>query len=263
MKPEIKGVAVVLCGVLSFTVQAHEAESPIMPVVDAYTGWETKQRSLCESDELPIWKLPNVDRAVESYFSPDSKQLIFYAKSKASETYHINVASIDGRTVHEINDVGNDACSFFFPDNKRVVFTSTKDKMDMSRGNWSKVGDYPQGAELYTANIDGFNVKRLTNNRQYDAEVSVSPDGEWVLFTRETNGMLDLWRVRPDGSDEIQVTHSPDLQEGGAFYMPDSETIIFRAWSKAEEHDRNRVYGLPLFCNNNSLKVRCLRICGF
>jgi len=252
MKLGLKEVAVVLFGMSSFTAQAHEAVSPIMPVADANTGWETKQHGLSEADELPIWKLPNVDRAVESYFSPDSKQLIFYAKSKASDSYHINVASIDGRTVHEINDVGNDACSFFFPDNKRVVFTSTKDNMDMPRGNWSKVGDYPQGAELYTANVDGTNVKRLTNNRQYDAEVSVSPDGEWVLFTRETNGMLDLWRVRPDGSDETQVTHTPDMQEGGAFYMPDSETIIFRAWSKAEEHDRNRGMDIYTVKHNGS-----------
>jgi len=240
MRSGLQGVGIVLFGAMSFAAIAHEATSPIMPVVDGYTGWETKKRTLSEANELPIWQLPNVDRAVESYFSPDSKQLIFYAKSKASEAYHINIASIDGRSVREINDVGNDACSFFFPDNKLVVFTSTMDNMDMPRGNWSKVGDYPQGAELYTANVDGSNVKRLTNNRQYDAEVSVSPDGEWVLFTRETNGMLDLWRVRPDGSDEIQVTHTPDMQEGGAFYMPDSETIIFRAWSKAKEHDRNR-----------------------
>lgn len=245
MKLGLQGVGVVLLGVASLSVFAHEAASPIMPVVDAYSGWEIKKRGLSEANELPIWQLPNVDRAVESYFSPDSKQLIFYAKSKASAVYHINIASIDGRSVREINDVGNDACSFFFPDNQRVVFTSTMDNMDMPRGNWSQVGDYPQGAELYTANVDGSNVKRLTNNRQYDAEVSVSSDGEWVLFTRETNGMLDLWRVRPDGSDEIQITHSPDLQEGGSFYMPDSETIIFRAWSKAEQGQRG--HGMDIY----------------
>ncbi len=245
MKQRLQGVCFLLFGMTSLSLLAHEVKSPIMPVVDAYTGWEIKKPALSEANELPIWQLPNVDRAVESYFSPDSKQLIFYAKSKATDAYHINVASIDGRSVHEINDVGNDACSFFFPDNKRVVFTSTKDNLDMPRGNWSKVGDYPQGAELYTADVDGSNVKRLTDNRQYDAEVSVSPDGEWILFTRETNGMLDLWRVRPDGRDEMQITHSADLQEGGAFYMPDSETIIFRAWSKAEQDKRD--HGMDIY----------------
>lgn len=245
MKQRLQGVVLLLLGVTSLSLMAHEATSPIMPVVDLNSGWEIKKKSLSEANELPIWQLPNVDRAVESYFSPDSKQLIFYAKSKASEAYHINIAGIDGRGVHEINDVGTDACSFFFPDNKRVVFTSTKDNLDMPRGNWSKVGDYPQGAELYTADVDGSNVKRLTDNRQYDAEVSVSPDGEWILFTRETSGMLDLWRVRPDGRDEQQITHSPDLQEGGAFYMPDSETIIFRAWLKSEQDKRD--HGMDIY----------------
>ena len=148
MKPGIRGVILLLFCITSLSLLAHEAESPFIPVVDAYTGWEIKKQVVSEANELPIWQLPGVDRAVESYFSPDSNSLIFYAKSVLSESYHIHIASIDGRKVNEINDVGNDACSFFFPDNKRVVFTSTKDNMEMPRGNWSQVGDYPQGAEL-------------------------------------------------------------------------------------------------------------------
>jgi hypothetical protein len=54
MKLGLKGVAVVLFGMSSFTLQSHEAESPIMPVVDVYTGWETRQHSLSEVNELPI-----------------------------------------------------------------------------------------------------------------------------------------------------------------------------------------------------------------
>lgn len=245
MKQSFQGMALLLFGMWGGLLLAHEAESSAIPVMDLYSGGESKKRDLSEANELPIWQLPSVDRAVESYFSPDSNHLIFYAKSKATDAYHINIASIDGRNVNEINDVGNDACSFFFPDNKRVVFTSTRDNLDMPRGNWSQAGDYPQGAELYSANVDGSDVKRLTENRQYDAEVSVSPDGEWVLFTRETNGMLDLWRMRPDGSDEIQITYSPDMQEGGSFYMPDSKTIIFRAWSKAEQDKRG--HGMDIY----------------
>jgi hypothetical protein len=80
------------------------------------------------------------------------------------------IYSDDGKTKWRINDRGQDACSYFFPDGKRVIFTSTRDHTDMPIGNWSDQNNYPQGAELYIADIDGGNRKRLTNNTYYEAE---------------------------------------------------------------------------------------------
>lgn len=72
--------------------------------------------------------------------------------------------------------------------------------------------------------------------------MSVSPDGEWILFTRDIDGQLDLWRMRPDGSDEQQITFTPEEQEGGSFYLPDSETILYRAWLRSDQGQR----GMPM-----------------
>lgn len=191
-------------------------------------------------NELPINKIPNLDRAAESYFSPGNDSLIFNAKLGKDDAYHTYTIDVDGKHLKKINAKGEDACSFYFPDGKRLVFTSTKDNPSMPKGNWSKVKEYPQGAELYVANIDGSQVKRITNNKYYDAEVSVSPDGKWILFTRQIEGRLDLWRMRADGSDEQKITNTPEWQEGGAFYMPDSETIIYRAWKRQDEEKRGR-----------------------
>ena len=75
---------------------------------------------------------------------------------------------------------------------------------------------------------------RLTNNKYYEAEVSVSPNGQWIVFGRMIDGQMDLWKMRPDGSGEQQVTFTEDWQEGAPFFMPDNETIMFRAWRKSE-----------------------------
>jgi Tol biopolymer transport system component len=40
--------------------------------------------------------------------------------------------------------------------------------------------------------LNGGDIRRLTNNNVYAAEVSVSPDGQWVLFGRQTDGKMDL-----------------------------------------------------------------------
>ena len=91
----------------------------------------------------------------------------------------------DGKKIWRVNDHGQDACSFWFPDMKRVVWTSTRDNMDMPVGDWSDAANYPDGAELYSSDPDGKNVNRLTFNKDYEAEVAVSPDGKWLVFGRE------------------------------------------------------------------------------
>jgi hypothetical protein len=148
--------------------------------------------ALAQEGELPVKEIPNLGEAAELYFSPDGKRLIGNAKRDGDAAHMVYVTSVDGREIRRINDRGEDACSHFFPDGRRIVWTSTRDNLDVPKGNWSDPRDYPQGAELYSSNADGTDVKRLTSNRTYDAEVSVSPDGKWLLFTRQIDGRRDL-----------------------------------------------------------------------
>jgi Tol biopolymer transport system component len=193
--------------------------------------------------ELPTYRIPNVPSAGEAYYAPDNLHLITAAKDKdARPNADGSMAGLTytftdkGEDIRRINDRGQDACSYFFPNGKRIVWTSTRDNLDMPPGNWSEITDYPKPAELYVSDLDGRNIVRLTNNKVYDAEVSVSPDGKWVVFGRQEHGDDDLWRIRPDGSGEQQITKTTDWQEGAPFYMPDSETILFRARLKSEQH---------------------------
>ncbi len=190
-----------------------------------------------EGEELPTWRIPNLGEAAEWYFAPDSRRLIGNAKLATDEVFHVYVIGVDGTGLRRINDKGADACSYFFPDGQRVLWTSTRDHPELPPGNFSDPNNYPQGAELYVSDLEGRHVRRLTSNRYYDAEATVAPNGQWIVFTRQVEGRLDLYRIRPDGSEEVQITRTPDWQEGGAVYLPDSETVIFRAW-KLEDQGR-------------------------
>jgi Tol biopolymer transport system component len=194
-----------------------------------------------DGKELKVWKIPNVASGAEFYFSPDGKSMIGNAKLGDDTVHYVYTVNIDGTDIKKINDRGEDACSYYFPDGKRLIYTSTRDNLDMPKGKWSDPLNYPQGAELYICDPDGSNVTRLTNNNYYDAEVSVSPDGEWVLYTRQIDGSLDLWKMRPDGSEDQQITFTDEWQEGGSFYL-DNETIIYRAWKKSDQGQR----GMPM-----------------
>ena len=206
-----------------------------------------------DGTELPVRRIPNIPPAAEAYYAPDSYHLIAQTRdtdaqrpeggSLRSLTY---IFTDDGKLVRRINDRGQDACSYFFPDQKRIVWTSTRDRMDMPLGDWSDQSDYPRGAELYTSDLYGKDIVRLTDNEWYDAEVSVSPDGEWVAFGRLIDGNQNLWRMRADGSDEQQITFTGDWQPGAPFYLPDNETIMFRA-RRASEYGKVRPLPMTVF----------------
>jgi TolB protein len=203
-------------------------------------GQETKPQTVAQK-EFKVWAVPNLEEGAEFYFSPDGKRIIGNAKIGTDTTHQVYTIGIDGTGLTCINHKGDDACSFYFPDGKRLLFTSTRDNLDMPRGNFSDPNNYPQGAEIYSCKPDGSDLKRLTNNKYYDAEISASPDGKWLLFGRQIDGKMDLWKMRPDGSGQVQVTHTPEWQEGGAFFI-DNETIICRAWQIKDQGQR----GMPM-----------------
>jgi len=209
---------------------------------DAVSGASAAAPEVDKSKELPVRIIPNIPTAAEAYYAPDDYHLIAQTQDPDAQrpegervggalTY---IFTDDGKLSRRINDRGQDACSYFFPDQKRIVWTSTKDRMDMPLGDWADQSNYPQGSELYISDLEGNDEIRLTNNEWYEAEVSISPDGKWIVFGRQIDGNLNLWRMRPDGSDEQQITFTVDWQPGAPFYLPDNETILLRAWRQSE-----------------------------
>jgi hypothetical protein len=221
-----------------------------------------------DSGELPIYKVPNLAENGEAYYAPDGVHLIAQVKDPdAVDPGKGNVGGAltytftdTGEDIRRINDRGQDACSWFYPDGKRLLWTSTRDHPEMPPGSWSDDAKYPQGSELYSSELDGNNVKRLTNNRWYDAEATVSPDGKWIVFGRQIEGNADLWRMKSDGTGQTQLTFTSDWQEGEAYFLPDSETVIFRAWKNSdklriEEQDRKNGTHSQTPMNIYSMKI--------
>jgi hypothetical protein len=211
-----------------------DATTQASPAASSPSEWEGR--------ELPVRRIPNVPENAEAYYAPDNYHVIAQTQDKDAQdpgegraggalTY---IFTDDGKEIWRVNDHGQDACSWFFPDGKRIVWTSTRDNMDMPLGNWSEDDNYPQGAELYISDLKGGDIKRLTNNKWYEAEVTISSDGQWVIFGRQIDGNMDIWKMRVDGTGEQQLTFTRDWQEGAPYPTPDGQHIIFRAWKKSE-----------------------------
>ena len=221
---------------------AAPATADKAPRKDFWAGEVGTDAPVPAGHELPIRKIPNIPETAESYYAPDSLHVIAQTQDPAAlhmesrKSGALTYTFTDtGTEITRINDHGQDACSWFLPDGKGLIWTSTRDHMDMPLGNWSDDSDYPQGSELYISDLKGGSIKRLTNNKHYEAEVTVSPDGKWVFFGREIAGKMDIWRMRIDGTGEQQLTFTDDWQEGAPYPLADNQHIIFRAWKKSEK----------------------------
>ncbi|MEZ4827166.1 MAG: hypothetical protein R3C61_12950 [Bacteroidia bacterium] len=144
------------------------------------------------------------------------------------------------------NGQGRTTCSFYMPGDKQIIFASTHDASpdcppEVDRTKVKKyVWPIYSGYELYVADKDGSNLRRLTENDAYDAEATVSPDGSQIVFTSTRNGDLDLYIMNSDGTNIRQVTHELGY-DGGAFFSPDGKQLLFRA-SRFETEEEKQEY---------------------
>lgn len=178
----------------------------------------------------------------EAYWSFDSKKLVFQSNNTAwgVQCDQIFVTDVDGSAMKEQKPVqlstgkGRTTCSYFLPGNKTIVYASTHKGGDAcpqeperkpgGKYLWSVFPSY----DIFVADLKGNVVKQLTSTDGYDAEATVSPKGDLIVFTSVRNGDLDLYTMNIDGSNVKQITNTLGY-DGGAFFSPDGKKIVFRA----------------------------------
>ena len=139
---------------------------------------------------------------------------------------------------------GRTTCAYFLPDNKHIVYASTHLEQDQCpdaplRKNGKYVWPIYDSYDIFVADLEGNIVKQLTTEKGYDAEATVSPQGDKIVFTSTRSGDLELYTMNLDGTDVKQITNELGY-DGGAFFSPDGTKIIFRSSRpKTEEEIKN------------------------
>jgi Tol biopolymer transport system component len=84
----------------------------------------------------------------------------------------------------------------------------------------------PPQAELFISNADGSMEQALTPPDSVDYNPSWSSKGDWIVFTSERAGPVDLFRVHPDGTGLERLTDNAAFNDQAAF-SPDGGKIVF------------------------------------
>jgi Tol biopolymer transport system component len=96
------------------------------------------------------------------------------------------------------------------PDGRHVVFSL------------SDVG----GHHIASVNMQGQDLKRLTNSAGMNTSPAISPDGKRIAFSSSRDGDFEIYVMDADGSNVCRLTHSPGLDTRPA-WSPDGSRIAF------------------------------------
>lgn len=195
-----------------------------------------------ESHFSNLRQLTNGGDNAEAYWSFDDSKLVFQANAEKWGTQCDQIFFFNPDKDDIMNDLqpkllstgdGRTTCAYFMPGDSTILYASTHhfDKNcppEPERGGGSYVWAIYDSFDIFEADLNGNIIKQLTDSPGYDAEGTVSPDGQWIVFTSIRSGDLELYLMRPDGSDVRQVTNELGY-DGGAFFSPDSKKLVFRA----------------------------------
>ncbi|MDP9131825.1 MAG: hypothetical protein M3M98_01660, partial [Nitrospirota bacterium] len=199
-------LGLVLCAISTVAAGAAppmQAQVPVKPTTSA-------ERHLTNIRQLTFGR-----QNAEAYFSFSGSKLIFQSTNNWMKDtyaaamkpgdqplgcYQMYVMDLGSDTIRMVSTgVGTTTCGYFFPGDRRVLYSSThlrapncppKPKRDGAY-RWA-LDDY----DVFSVRIDGQDPQRLTNTPGYDAEATVSPDGKTIVFVTERYS-TDLEQLRP------------------------------------------------------------------
>lgn len=146
------------------------------------TGKRQLTNSTC-SNAQPAW-------------SPDGTKIAFSSSRGNCAKYDLYVMDADGSAQTRLTSGAtafSSGAPSWSPDSRTLVFEATRD------------GD----AELYSMNIDGAGLARLTSNAGSYVHPTWLGDGTRIAFQSTRSGNVDIYSLKPDGSDLLRITMDP------------------------------------------------------
>jgi TolB protein len=103
----------------------------------------------------------------------------------------------------------------FTPDGKQLLYASTA-------SGW---------AQIYAANIDGSNLRRISNTRALEVEPKVNPKtGNEMAFVSGRSGPQQIYRMSMDGTDVQRLTNG-EGEASNPSWHPNGQILAF-AWTR-------------------------------
>lgn len=116
------------------------------------------------------------------------------------------------------------------PDGKWLTFTGKRNN-----------DPTPAGFDIYKIPSNGGKEIQLTTAPGLDDGSEYSPDGKYIYFNSVRSGLMQLWRMKPNGSGQEQITND-DYNNWFAHISPDGKWIVCITFPKSVKPDDHPFY---------------------
>jgi len=159
-------------------------------------------------------------------FTPDGKKLVISGggNDTGNSSKDTFICDLDGEfkatNLRKIStgtgvQLGEEPC--FSPDGKQIAFVSISE-------------------ELWIVDADGKNKAKVVQvDGSYLHQPAWSPDGEWIAFSTDRDGDIEIYKIRWDGTELTRLTNS-DGFDVRPRWSPDAQWLLFTS-NRAGNHN--------------------------
>ena len=188
----------------------------------------------------------------EAYWNLDCTKLTWQAKVPGYPDDQIFTMNADGTGKHLMSTgLGRCTCSYYTPDGEWLYFSSThatqpgpQAPLDYSKGyvwmvnpNFAMYrrpadplagGPEPEGPSGVREDIKPLKFEPVVRKKNaYVAETTIAPNGQYMVWTSDYQGDLDIYRSDLNGRNIKRLTDIVGY-DGGPFVSWDSQKIVYR-----------------------------------
>ena len=104
---------------------------------------------------------------------------------------------------------------------------------------------FVSGEDLWTADLDGKNAKRITSDLGVESNPNFSPDGALIAFSAQYDGNTDVYTIPVEGGTPTRLTSHPsaDVVRG---FTPDGKWVLFMSNRNVYSSRHAQLFTVPI-----------------
>ncbi|PWU01529.1 MAG: hypothetical protein C5B52_07135 [Bacteroidetes bacterium] len=208
-----------------------------------YESYDIFMSDLNGKIEKRLTSTPGYD--AEATLSPDGSKMIFTSVRDGDlDLYIMDLKTYKVKRITK--ELGYDGGAWFSPDGKKIIWRASRPKTE------AEIEDYknllkqglvaPVNMEVYTANIDGTNVKQVTNLGQANWAPNFLPDGTIIFCSNheyKRGFPFNMYTCNADGSNIVKVSRDKGFDAFPMFSRDGKKFVFCSNRNNGGTHDTN------------------------